>query len=365
MSSAPEHLPRMLGPYVLLERLGSGSFGTTYLAREPSALLPLVIKRLRAEVMHREDLRARLRHEAKVAVAIQDRHVVRALDVGIADDVPYMAMEYVDGWPLTQVMGAAREERRLWPPGAVVAVIAGALEGLAALHSAVDPATGTKLEAVHRDLSPNHVMLRPSGEPVLIDLGLGRSTLGEYETRTDVLLGTPGYMAPEQILRRVVDHRADLYAIGVLAFELLTLERYVPSGAVAQMLRASCDGPFRPPSSVQESIPSALDRVLERALEVSPADRFETAEAFREALCAAVTPTPNAASGCVPQRLRRAQAERNAARLALLAAPLPELEEQAMRTVVFARALRRAPTEMLPKPEAAIDPAALVLGTGA
>lgn len=343
-----ERLPRLLGPYALLERLGGGSYGTTYLARELSSRGAVVIKRLRDEVLHREDLRARLRHEALVAVAINNPHVVRALDVGVAGDVPYVAMEYVEGWPLTEVLRACHEGRQRWPARAVVAVIAATLQGLEALHSSVDPSTGTKLEAVHRDLSPNNVMLRPDGRPVLIDLGLGRSALREWETHTGMLLGTPGYMAPEQILRRVVDHRADLYAIAVLAFELLTLERYIPSADVARMLRTTCDGPFRAPSSLDPSIPVALDTVLERALHVSPTARYPSAAALREALCAAVEPSLDAVTRCIPAPLKSAYIELNAGRRVLLAAPLPVLTDPVAQTMVFARASRRAPTAVLP-----------------
>jgi serine/threonine-protein kinase len=351
-----ERLPRLLGPYALLERLGGGSYGTTYLAREISSRGPVAIKRLRDEVLHREDLRARLRHEAMVAVAIHDPHVVRALDVGVAGDVPYVAMEYVEGWPLTEVLRACHDGRQRWPARAVVAVIAATLQGLEALHGAVDPTTGTKLEAVHRDLSPNNVMLRPSGRPVLIDLGLGRSALREWETHTGMLLGTPGYMAPEQILRRVVDHRADLYAIAVLAFELLTLERYIPSADVGRMLRATCDGPFRAPSSIDASIPVALDTVLERALHVSPTARYPSAAALREALCAAVEPSVGAVERCIPAALKTAYIELNAGRRVLLAAPLPVLTDPVAQTMVFARASRRAPTAVLPgSDEAAAD----------
>lgn len=348
-----ERLPRLLGPYALLERLGGGSYGTTYLARETSSRGPVAIKRLRDEVLHREDLRARLRHEAMVAVAIHDPHVVRALDVGVAGEVPYVAMEYVEGWPLTEVLRACHDGRQRWPARAVVAVIAATLQGLEALHGAVDPTTGTKLEAVHRDLSPNNVMLRPNGRPVLIDLGLGRSALREWETHTGMLLGTPGYMAPEQILRRVVDHRADLYAIAVLAFELLTLERYIPSADVGRMLRATCDGPFRAPSSIDASIPVALDTVLERALHVSPTARYPSAAALREALCAAVEPSVGAVERCIPAALKTAYIELNARRRVLLAAPLPVLTDPVAQTMVFARASRRAPTAVLPESDEA------------
>jgi serine/threonine-protein kinase len=247
----------------------------------------------------------------------------------------------------------------------VVAVVAATLQGLEALHGAVDPTTGTKLEAVHRDLSPNNVMLRPDGRPVLIDLGLGRSALREWETHTGMLLGTPGYMAPEQILRRVVDHRADLYAVAVLAFELLTLERYIASADVARMLRATCDGPFRAPSSIDPTIPVALDTVLERALHVSPTARYPSATALREALCAAVEPSLGAVERCIPAALKASYIELNAGRRVLLAAPLPVLTDPVAQTMVFARASRRAPTTVLPGSDEAAAAAEVVpFGSG-
>lgn len=340
-------LPCLLGPYVLLEQLGEGAHGATFLARERDGRTPLVIKRLREGVLHRADLRARLRHEAQLAVAIEDPRVVRALGVGLVDDVPYVAMELVEGWPLVDVLRTCHELRTPWPPGAAVAFVSDLLHGLEALHGAIDPATGVRLEAVHRDLAPHNVMVRPNGQPVLIDLGLGRSALRRWETQTGALLGSPGYMAPEQVLRRVVDHRADLYAAGVLAFELLTLERYIPTGDLARSLRLTTEGAFRPPSVLNPAVPRALDAVLARALALDPDDRYPTAAALRDALSAAVEPAPEAVRGAVPEALHRLLAVRRAGRAVIMLTPTPPGPEHEPRTIVFAQPSRRAPTMVL------------------
>jgi len=339
VSLSGERLPRTFGPYVLLESLGAGSFGTTSLAIERATREVRVIKRLRPEALHREDLRARLRHEAAVAVTIDNPHVVRVFDVGVVKESPYVALEYIEGWSLAEVL---RAQQRRWSIGAALAIVDGILDGLSALHEAVDPATGAPLGAVHRDISPTNVMIAADGRPVLIDLGLGRSALGQWETRTDTLLGTPGYMSPEQILGRPVDLRADLYSTAVLAFELITHVRYVEPGELAQMLRAACDDPFRPVSTLAPGVPAELDAVLERALAVRPADRFPTARALRAALISVVSPRPETIAREISAVLVAEHAAVTARRKEKLDAPMPE--STGALTMTFARASKRAPT---------------------
>jgi serine/threonine-protein kinase len=159
------------------------------------------------------------------------------------------------------------------------------LLGVEALHQAVMPETGEPLGVVHRDLSPRNVMLRQNGEPCIIDLGIGRSNAQDWATRTGVVLGSMGYMSPEQARGAVPDARSDLYAVALILFELLTLEPFIPRYPGRPVSLSEMAHPlFRPVSSFRTDVPQELQTVLSRGLAVSPGARYPTARAFRRAL---------------------------------------------------------------------------------
>jgi serine/threonine-protein kinase len=217
-------------------------------------------------------------------------------DVGAVGEEPFIAMERVPGCTVARLLVLLAEMQSELPVEAAVALLSDALRGLEALHSAVHPTTHEPLAVVHRDVSPRNLMITPERRLVLIDLGLGKSNLRDWATRTGTLMGTPGYIAPEQIAQADVDHRADLYAIAVVGFELLTVHHYVKRGEPIEMLEACLAGPFRPPSTLRSSIPAALDRFFERALALDPNDRFASASEMLAALTAVVKAGPPDAS---------------------------------------------------------------------
>ncbi len=261
--------------------------GSVYLGRpaDPDSPIPtpVVIKVLHPDLMQQDMFVSRFRHEAEIAATVNSPHVARVYEVGEIDGQLYMAMEYVDGWPLVKVLKELAERGQKTTVQSAVNLAIGALRGLSALHQAKD-AEGRLLGIIHRDISPNNIMVGEDGVARLIDLGLGRSKLQDWKTRTGAVLGTPGYMAPEQVLAQAVDARVDLYAVGVLLWELLTFYRYVNPGPLHQMLEQSAKPFFRPPSTLREEVPSALDHVLQKALAPEPEGRFQTAEAFIQSL---------------------------------------------------------------------------------
>jgi len=262
--------------------------GSVYLARPVSfddRWPPLmVVKTLHPELAAKDNVVARFRHEAATAVRIDSPHVARVYGAGAVDGVLYIAMEHVEGRSLQQLMHRLREAGRPLSVELAVDVIIGVLDGVTALHEAIDPLTDQPLGIVHRDIKPANIMVSPGGEPRLIDLGLGKSSMKSWRTQTGQLLGTPGYMPPEQIEGLAVDGRSDVFACAVVLFELLTQTAYVPRGPVAQMVAHSLVSQFRPPSTVRGPAIAKLDPVLERALAVEPDDRWPTAAAFRAAL---------------------------------------------------------------------------------
>ena len=273
---------------MLVERLGSGGMGEVFRARRKSGGDEVVIKRLHETLTQQIEFVRRFRHEATLARTISSPHVAQVLDQGVVAGTPYIAMAFIDGWSMAALIEKLTAGRRSPTIPLVVDTIEGALFGLTALHEARDPRTGEGLGIVHRDISPKNIIVDRTGCACLIDLGLGASKLKDWQTATGRMMGTVGYMAPEQVRAQTIDQRSDLYALGTVLFEMLTMERYIPLGSLGVVLKETATPRYRPPSSIREDVPEALDAVLERALAVRPEDRFQDARAFHRAMRDAV-----------------------------------------------------------------------------
>ena len=295
-------LPRAFGPYLLLARLGRGGSGAAYIARHRDELhrasvqaVPIVVKCLHLRLARHDEFTKRFRHEAEVAIRVSSPHVVRVLDAGRVGEQPYIAMDYVRGWTLSRINACMAEtEVRMAVPLALELILQ-SLQGLVALHEATD-STGQPLETVHRDLAPKNLMVGDEGRVRLIDLGLGKSRVQDWKTDTGTVMGSPGYMAPEQLAGRSVDQRTDLYALGVVLHELLTGERYVPHGPPIDMLRTAMNRKYAPPSAVRRDVPPAVDAIVERAMRKKPDDRYPTARAFIDDVQAELPRRPGSAA---------------------------------------------------------------------
>lgn len=336
-----EPLPRPFGPYLLLKRLGQGAMGDAHLARplDPHRGIPspVVVKRLHGELASNATFVQRFKHEAEIAVNVDTPHVAKVYDAGAVGETLYIAMEYVQGWPLSKFLEEVIGSKRHATVGSVVDLIVGGLDGLHALHTAVDRG-GRPLGVVHRDISPKNLMVGEDGRMRIIDLGLGKSNVQDWKTRTGVVMGSVGYMPPEQVRGQRVDARADLYAMGVVLFEMLTLRSFIRRGPVPTMLSASLAPELRAPSSLRPDLPKSLDPVVLRALDARPESRWATAAEFRDALRRA-WPEAKSAGGMLSLidelfglgELAQRQAEIDA----LLAQPAPSQGPDDDRTVVF------------------------------
>jgi serine/threonine-protein kinase len=268
--------PTWFGTYLAIDRLGAGAMGDVLLARPAQVGAPplVVIKRLHAELTKEEAFAKRFRHEAEVATAIDSPRIVKVLDAGRAGGSLYIAMEHVEGWTLQRLLRELAVAKRRPSLASVVAIVSGILEGLDAIHSSRDP-TGRDLGVVHRDLAPKNVMIRSGGAITIIDLGLGKSKAQDWKTRTGTILGSPGYMAPEQVRAASADHRADLYAAAVMLYELAAVKPYIPRASVPEMLARALM-----PETVEaacRAVPPALAEVLRRGLAVDPNARHSSA----------------------------------------------------------------------------------------
>src|ERR1041384_5431975 len=208
-------LGQQIGPYRVARLLGIGGMGRVYKGVHPTIGSRVAIKVLSRERSDSRDLVDRFFAEAKAVNLIRHESIVNVLDLAtLPDGRPYIIMEYLDGAPLATLIDQSLEQRVPLPLGGIARLAAEVLDALAAAH-----AKGI----VPPDLQPDNLSAAPSGRPKVLDFGIAKlSDVSNASTRTGSLLGTPHYMSPEQAAGRPADHRADLYAIGVILFECMT-----------------------------------------------------------------------------------------------------------------------------------------------
>ena len=260
---APEHGPSspmfQIRGYQLLERLGKGSMGEVFLARQLALGRLVAIKFLMPEgAADPEHDLARFRREAELMAKISHPNVIPVHDFGEADGRPYLVMEYIKGGDLRRRMPAGHA----MPIDEVRRIILPVGEALAYLH---------RQEIIHRDLKPENILLQDDEHPRVADFGIAVLRAGGGSlTRSGCGLGTLGYVAPEQQYSLKVDERADQYSLAALAYEMLT--GHLPLGV------------FKPPSQLNPRLGPEVDAVILRSLEESPKNRFATIREFTAAL---------------------------------------------------------------------------------
>jgi hypothetical protein len=268
----------VLGPYTIEREIGAGGMGRVFLARDNRLGRAVALKAVSPARARGDTERERLRREAQAAAALAHPGICTIYALEELDGELYIAAEYVDGQTLREEIAAGRRPspRQL-------------LADARALASALGSAHAKGL--THRDIKPENVMRRVDGQLKILDFGLARlPQAGEVAprlTQTGALVGTPAYMAPEQLNGEVVDARADVFALGVLLYELATgqhpFEAPTPLGTIARVLESEP----RPIETVRPEVPDALARAIARALRKAPAQRFLSAGELLDALSAA------------------------------------------------------------------------------
>ncbi len=267
-----------IGAYRVARLLGVGGMGRVYKGVHPTIGSRVAIKVLSRECSDRKDLVERFFAEAKAVNMIRHESIVNVLDLAmLPDGRPYIIMEYLDGAPLANLVDAAIEQQRPLPLGGVARLTAEVLDALGAAH-----AKGI----VHRDLKPDNIYVTPSGRPKVLDFGIAKltDTSTHSSTRTGSLLGTPHYMSPEQAAGRTVDHRADIYAIGIILYECFTGTKPFQADALFDLLRMHVEAPPPPPRQRRPDLPPELEHVILVALAKQPEHRFASAQAMSMAL---------------------------------------------------------------------------------
>ena len=274
------------GNYQLLKKLAMGGMAQIYLARQrgPEGFEKrLVVKRILPHLAENEDFVRMFLDEARIAARLNHPNIVQIYDLGSQDDSFFIAMEYIHGEDLRRVWKRADRADTPVPVPLVCRVIIEACAGLDYAHKRTD-ASGKPLNIVHRDISPQNILLTFEGRVKVVDFGIAKAADQATVTRSGVLKGKYSYMSPEQAAGQKVDRRSDIFALGVVLYELLTCNRLFkrPSDMATLQAVAACD--ILPPSQVNPRVPESLDPIVMKALARSPDDRYSEAVQLQLAL---------------------------------------------------------------------------------
>jgi len=284
--SAPR-APTAFGKYQLVERLGRGGMAEVWKARinGPAGFQrTLVVKRILPHLVEDDQFVKMFVAEARLSARLNHANIVQVFELGDVDGEYFLAMEYVRGRDLVSVM-RAQILRGAPDPGLGAYVVRETCRALAYAHALSDD-NGAPLRLIHRDVSPSNVMIAFDGAVKLLDFGIAKalSDTGDNKTQTGTLKGKFGYMSPEQVEGRPIDHRADLFACGVMLHETLTGRRLFKGGSDLQTIAMVREAKVEPPSHFNPLVPPELDVICLRALARDVADRYPSCDEMAAAL---------------------------------------------------------------------------------
>ncbi len=262
--------PGTLGRYKVLKELGRGSMGVVYLGKDPTIQRFVAIKTMRLDEIDDRDklqeVKARFFREAESTGRLSHSNIVTIFDAGEEDDLGYIAMELLQGTTLTQ-----------WSRKPNLLALEKVISILATVAEAMDYAH--QQGVVHRDIKPANIMLTTDKVVKIMDFGIAKMATSS-KTQTNIVLGTPVYMSPEQIAGKKVDGRSDIFSLAVVMFELLTGRPPFIADNVSALLFAIAHTPHLSVKAIRPDLPSAIKEVLDRALQKDPVHRYRRAGEF-------------------------------------------------------------------------------------
>ncbi len=277
---------KRLGRYELLEPLGEGGMGAVWLARLTGAAgfeKLCIVKTVLPSIAKDADFVSRFLHEGRVLTQLAHGNIAQVLDMSEADGQLFLALEYIAGVDLSRLHEQVRAAQEFMPLPLVVALITQAAEGLGAAHRKLS-LDGSPLNVVHRDVSPHNIMVSYEGEVKVIDFGIAKSEARSRHTAQASVMGKLGYMAPEQARGEPVDHRADQYALGIVAWELLSNQSWVKRGTLTEMVVSMANPTRRMLAPSRPDVPQTLEAVVLKALSALPEGRFASTDEFAQVL---------------------------------------------------------------------------------
>ncbi len=316
---------RIIGKYKILQRLGRGGMAEVYKANQTTLDRFVAFKVISPLFTDDPDFLRRFEREAKAVAALRHPNIVQVFDYDVAGNLPYMVMEFIEGETLKALLDKLARHRQTLPFMQSVRIVREMGQALAYAH---------QQGIVHRDLKPANVMLDKGGRVILTDFGVAKMFSSQTLTATGTTTGTPAYMSPEQALGQSADHRTDLYALGVLLYELVTGQ--VPFDADTPLAVMLKHAHAQRPSArgLRPDLPEGLERIILKSMARDANERFQTADEMITALgnlaTAAQIPIPASAAAAQPNESLDTHTEpsstvgANAPTLPLVSAPPPQ-----------------------------------------
>ncbi|MDA8256985.1 MAG: serine/threonine-protein kinase [Betaproteobacteria bacterium] len=257
---------QQIGRYEVLSILGRGAMGVVYKAADPVLNRIVAVKTINLSLDPdlRGEYEARFQQEAKAAGSLSHPAIVTIYDLGKTGDLAYIAMEYLDGRELHDLISA---EQRL-PVKQATSIAAQVASGLSYAH---------QHGIVHRDIKPANIMVLKDGFAKITDFGIARMRVSEVKTQTGMRLGSPKYMSPEQVLGQRVDHRTDIFSLGVVLYEMLTGKAPFRGDSLEALMYQTVNIAPLPPSRINPDVPEMLDLILAKMLEKRLENRYQSA----------------------------------------------------------------------------------------
>jgi eukaryotic-like serine/threonine-protein kinase len=349
--------PRNLGRYHLYGELASGGMATVHLGRQVGSggfSKMVAIKRLHPQFGKMEEFVEMFLAEARLAARIRHPNVVQPLDVLRVDDEVFLVMEYVEGDSLSRLMKGTISRQEKVPLPIAISILSGVLRGLHAAHEAKSD-KGEPLELVHRDISPQNVLVGVDGAARVIDFGIAKAADSVQVTREGELKGKLAYMAPEILSGRRGTRRADIYAAGVVLWEVLTAQRLFDADYQSAILNNILHRPVDRPSDFVEGLPPQLDAIVLKGLARDPSDRFATAREMAQAIEEAVPPASLSIVGEWVEVVAAASLAQRGSRIAEIELQsveeeAPELQPEEVKSEMLVRASLNPPLSVPKNP---------------
>lgn len=275
------------GKYLLLEKVAAGGMAEIYLAKSAAAngLNKFVaIKRILPQFTNNEDFVSMFKEEAKVCINLNHSNVVSIFDFGIEASQFFLVMDYVEGRNLRQIINELKKTNKSFSIDQALYLVKEAAAGLDHAHRCVDSTNGKPLNITHRDMSPQNVMVSFEGEIKVIDFGIAKAETEAEDTKAGTLKGKFSYMSPEQAEGQPIDPRTDVFALGIVLWELLANDRLFTGSNEAAILRKVRDCQVPPIRKINPTVPQELERIVMKALAKDKNVRYQTAANFHRDL---------------------------------------------------------------------------------
>lgn len=286
MESALHTYSRSIGQYELIAELGQGGMAEVFLAvaRGPAGFVKLrVLKRLKADLALDPEFHTMFLDEARLAARLDHPNIVHTVEVQEDQGLPFIAMEYIEGEPLSAIVRAARDRGGQLPLAAVLRILCDALAGLHHAHEAKD-FDGSPLNIVHRDITPHNILVSYEGHAKVVDFGIAKARISATQTASGVIKGKITYLSPEQAKGDLVDRRSDVFSVGVMLYEAMAGQRMWGDLVDYQILTKLATGELPSTDEHTRHQPPELIAICKKALALDPTDRFASALAFQEAI---------------------------------------------------------------------------------